>query len=93
MPFEPGNQESKKADHRKPRRITQRLISFLEESDGSRMQQLIKTLTEKATGGDMTAMGYILDRVDGKVPQAVTGDNDGPIKLIVKWATAPTEAK
>lgn len=87
MAFQPGNTDHLKADRHKHRRITQQLISHLEEGDGSRIRGLVKALTDKAQGGDMTAMGYILDRVDGKVPQAHTGADDGPIKLIVKWAT------
>jgi len=85
MTFQPGNQESKKADHRKRRILEQHLIATLQEGDASKLRSVIKTLVDKAIGGDMTAMGYVLDRVDGKVPQPHEG-GDTPFKLIVKWA-------
>lgn len=90
MVFQPGNQESKKADHKRARVITQQLISALNEAahDGNttKMRKLVDKLIDKAIDGDVPAMKEILDRVDGRVPHAMAGDDDeGPIRLVVTW--------
>lgn len=79
MPFEPGNQEAKKANHKKPRIITQKLIAKLNDSDGAQLDRLLNALLAKAQEGDVPAIKEIMDRVEGKVPQAVIGgDEDDP---------------
>jgi hypothetical protein len=93
MVFQPGNQESKKADHRRARVITQQLISALNEAadDGNttKMRKLVDRLVDKAIDGDVPAIKEILDRVDGRVPQAMAGDDgEGPIRLVVSWKSA-----
>ena len=84
MAFQQGNQESKKADHKRPRIITQKLIARLKDADGADLDALISALITKAKEGDVPAIREVLDRVDGKVPQAVIGgDDDEPgISLI-----------
>ena len=84
MPFEAGNQEAKKANHKKPRIITQKLIARLNDSDGAALDRVIAALLAKAQEGDVTAIREVLDRVDGKVPQAVVGgDEDDPAIQLV----------
>lgn len=79
MPFEPGNQESKKANHKKPRIITQKLIARLQDAEGAALDKIILALLAKAAEGDVPAAKEIFDRVEGKVPQAVIGgDEDDP---------------
>jgi ribosomal protein L17 len=88
MGFQPGNQESKKADHRRARVITQQLISALNEAavDGSttKLRKLVDRLIAKAIDGDVHAIKEIIDRVDGTVPQAIVGDEEeSPITHLV----------
>jgi hypothetical protein len=79
MPFEPGNQEARKANHKRPRIITQKLIAKLQDSDGAALDRVISALISKAEEGDVPAIKEVLDRVEGKVPQAVIGgDEDEP---------------
>lgn len=79
MPFEAGNQQAKKANHKKPRIITQKLIARLNDADGAALDRVIAALLAKAQEGDVSAIKEIMDRVDGKVPQAVIGgDEDDP---------------
>lgn len=84
MPFEAGNQEAKKANHKKPRLITQKLIARLNDADGAALDRLLAALIAKAQEGDVPAIKEIFDRVDGKVPQAVIGgdDDDPAINLV-----------
>ncbi len=83
MPFEEGNQEARKANHKKPRIITQKLIARLNDADGKELDRIITALVNKAAEGDVPAAKEIFDRVEGKVPQAVVGgdDDDNPIRL------------
>jgi hypothetical protein len=84
MAFEPGNTEAKKANHKKPRIITQKLIAKLQDAEGAALDRLIAALIAKAQEGDVPAIREVLDRVDGKVPQAVIGgDEDDPAINIV----------
>ena len=82
MPYEPGNQEGKKADHRKPRIITQKLIARLNDAEGKALDRLISALIAEAHDGDVAAIREIFDRVEGKVPQGVTGGEGGPLTVI-----------
>lgn len=38
-----------------------------------------------AKSGDVPAIKEIGDRLDGKVPQAVTGEGGGPVALAITW--------
>lgn len=50
---------------------------------GDKLRKVADALVEKAMTGDVPAIKEIADRLDGKVPQAVVGDNDAdPIKLV-----------
>lgn len=93
MPFEPGNQEGKKADHKKPRIITQKLIARLNDADGAALDRVIAALLAKAQEGDVPAIREVMDRVEGKVPQAMIGgdDEDPAIKFerIVRTIVRP----
>ena len=82
MPFEAGNQEGKKANHKKPRIITQKLIARLQDADGVALDRLIAALLAKAQEGDVPAIREVMDRVEGKVPQAIENSEDGPLELI-----------
>lgn len=85
MAFQQGNQESKKADHKRPRIITQKLIARLNDSDGAALDRVIAALLAKAQEGDVPAIREVMDRVEGKVPQAVIGGEEGDPSIVVSW--------
>jgi len=52
--------------------------------EGDNLRAVAEALVEKAKSGDVQAIKEIADRLDGKVPQAVVGDNDhDPVRMIV----------
>ncbi len=58
-------------------------ISEAHVTGGTRLRAVADALVEKAITGDVPAIKEIADRIDGKVPQAVVGDNDHPGITIV----------
>lgn len=56
---------------------------------GDRLQalaDLAEKLLAKCDEGDMGALRELGDRVDGKPPQAITGEDGGPVEMLVSWA-------
>jgi hypothetical protein len=87
MPFETGNQESKKADHRRAKLFRDAILVELKKTDDDveRMQLIAAKLVEQAMEGNVQAIREIADRVDGKVPQAVVGDDEhDPLRMVTE---------
>ena len=82
MPFEPGNQQAKKANHKKPRIITQKLIARLMDAEGKALDRMLAAIIAKAQEGDVPAFREIMDRVEGKVAQAIENGDDGAFEII-----------
>lgn len=78
MPWQPG--QSGNPEGSKRRKIWQdainRAIKRREESDPLAMEKLADRLLAKVDEGDVTAMKEFGDRVDGKVAQAIIGDDE-----------------
>jgi len=53
---------------------------------GRKLEMLADKLVDKALEGDVSALKEIGDRIDGKPAQAITGEADAPIELIMRWA-------
>jgi hypothetical protein len=54
-------------------------------SDGvptKKLNLIADKLVDKAAEGDLTAIKEINDRVDGKAPQGITGDDENPLVLL-----------
>jgi hypothetical protein len=87
MPFEPGNQESKKADHRRAKLFRDAILVELKKADGDveRIQLVAAKLVEQAVEGNVQAIREIADRIDGKVSTPVVGDDEHPpVKQITR---------
>lgn len=49
------------------------------EKGGKRIRKLARALLDKAESGDVAALKEFGDRIEGKVPQSVTGPEGGAI--------------
>jgi len=77
MPFQPGNQCAKK-DKLFAGMIKRRLM----EDDWASLKRIVTKLISRAEEGDNFAVKEIMDRVDGKSVQPVSGDEEGaPIRI------------
>lgn len=57
------------------------------DADGvitKKLRLVARALVNAALNGDIPAIKEVNDRVDGKSPQAVTGEDGGPIAVIIK---------
>lgn len=60
-------------------------IKEAHEDGNDRLRAVADALVNKAITGDVPAIREIADRLDGKVPQAIVGDNDSdPINMKVE---------
>lgn len=58
-------------------------IKQAHDEQGDKLRAVAEALVNKALTGDVPAIKEIADRLDGKVPQAVVGDDDlDPIRLV-----------
>lgn len=54
-----------------------------DDPDKTKLRAVADALVDKAMAGDVQAIKEVADRLDGKVPQAVVGDDDAdPISLV-----------
>lgn len=51
----------------------------------TKLDRIAAQLVTEAVGGDVPAIKEIADRLDGKVPQAITGEGGGPVALSISW--------
>lgn len=57
----------------------------VEGSDKTKLRAVADALVDKAIAGDVAAIKEVADRLDGKVPQAVVGDDDhDPVGVVFK---------
>jgi hypothetical protein len=93
MPFQPGQSGNPNgARVGKPwRDAIQRALARAElEGNHKSVNALAERLLEKAAEGDMAAIKELGDRVDGKVPQALTSGEEGPFEVLCRWASEPS---
>lgn len=83
-----ANPTSRGQQRDKPFRDALRMEIAAAGEDRKALRDVAKALIDKAISGDVTAIKELGDRLDGKVPQAIGGDDElGPIKNIleVSW--------
>lgn len=69
-------------------------ISIKEASatgEGTKLRDVADALIAKAISGDVAAIKEVADRLDGKVPQAVIGDEENPLvfsEIVIRGISA-----
>lgn len=66
----------------KPFRDALRIELAAADLDGRGLRAIAKKLIDAAEEGKMDAIKELADRIDGKVPQAISGDEENPINLV-----------
>lgn len=51
------------------------------ERGGTKLRAVADALLDKAMAGDVAAIKEVADRIDGKVPQAIAGDDENPVAI------------
>ena len=79
MPFAPnvsGNPEGRPKKEKSFAAMLRIAINEATESGGTKLRAVADALVDKAVSGDVPAIKELADRIDGKVPQAIIGDDD-----------------
>ncbi|MBB5663246.1 hypothetical protein GGE68_001422 [Rhizobium leguminosarum] len=66
----------------KPFRDALRLELAAAEKSGRGLRVIARKLIEAAEEGKMDAIKEMADRIDGKVPQAIAGDEENPLNFV-----------
>lgn len=84
MPFAPGQSGNPGGKPKSAKLFRDALITELKRTDGDveRIQRVAEKLVLNALDGETAAIKEIADRIDGKVPQGIVGDDEKPISLI-----------
>lgn len=54
----------------------------VEGTDKTKLRAVADALVDKAMSGDVQAIKEVADRIDGKVPQGVIGEEDSPLTMV-----------
>lgn len=83
-----GNDNSGRKQE-KPFRDALRLELASAEQNQRGLRIIAKKLIEAAEEGKMDAIRELADRVDGKVPQGISGDPANPVNIITRIELVP----
>lgn len=85
-----GNANSGRKQER-PFRDALRIELAAAGEDNKALRAIARALISKASEGDMQAIKEFADRIDGKVPQAVIGDEENPLvfsEIVIRGISA-----
>jgi hypothetical protein len=54
----------------------------IEGTDKTKLRAVADALVDKAMTGDVAAIKEVADRLDGKVPQGIAGDEENPLTMV-----------
>lgn len=95
MPFEKGK-SGNPGGRKKGRPFAEALQMEIAAAgdDHKALRKIARALLEKAADGDIAAIRETADRLDGKVPQAIVGDDEAdPVTLLTKIERVIVKAK
>ena len=85
MPFKKGQSGNPKGRPKSSKLFKDALSLALASKTGDRdegLRKIADRLVANAMAGDMRAIKEVADRLDGKAPQAVIGDDDNPLVYV-----------
>ena len=85
MTFQVGQSGNPGGRPKQAKQFRDALLRQLDKADGDtkKLDSVARRLVENAVGGETAAIREIADRIDGKVPQAVVGDDEhDPIRMV-----------
>ena len=88
MAFAPGQSGNPGGRPKTSKLFRDALMVELKRTDGDveRIHKVAQRLVENAIAGETAAIKEIADRIDGKVPQGIGGDDDLPdLGLRISW--------
>ena len=54
----------------------------VEGKEHTKLRAVADALVDKAMAGDVQAIKEVADRLDGKVPQGISGDDENPLTMV-----------
>ena len=86
MPFQKGQSGNPKGRSKSSKLFKDALNLALSSGTGNRdegLRIIVRALIANSLDGDIRAIREVADRLDGKVPRAIAGGNDKPVRVIV----------
>lgn len=77
-----GNANSGRKQEKPFRDALRMELAKLQDDDTRGLRKIALALIEAAEKGDMQAIKEFADRIDGKVPQAISGDDENPLNFV-----------
>jgi hypothetical protein len=94
MPFQPGNTEARKAVKAKRYREALNLELAASGDNMAEIRKIARAHIALAASGDMAAIREFADRIEGKVAQAIVGDDEHPpVGIIVTGVVRPDDSE
>lgn len=57
-------------------------INEASENGGTKLRDVADALVREAIAGNIQAIKEVADRLDGKVPQGISGDEENPLTMV-----------
>lgn len=57
-------------------------INEASENGGTKLRDVADALVKEAIAGNIQAIKEVADRLDGKVPQGISGDEENPLTMV-----------
>ena len=80
------------ANKDKPFRDALRMELAAAGGDLKRLRKIANALLEAAESGQLMAIKEVADRLDGRPPQAVVGDDTQPIEHVFRWKSGASSS-
>lgn len=59
-------------------------VAEAHQTGGTKLRAVADSLVAEGITGNIQAIKEIADRLDGKAPQPITGEDNGPLQVVIK---------